>query len=166
MRTQDRNNIILERTMTFGALGGCSKQQPRTDDGMEEEEVAGETTRLVVPIVTATSTSSAATAANKTEPTSRTSSTPAEDDAANNPQRRQSIVEPRDILGLGIDILIFVSVQFVLRTQCKYCMALPNTHTSSLWCVNASASGYCSWRINTVLLKVLMVIVLLFVCIP
>lgn len=98
--------------MTFDALGGCSKQ-PRTDEGREEEEeaVADETTRLLV---------------NQTEPTSRTSSTLTEDAAvdaadedANTPPRRKSIVEPRDIVGLGIDLLIFVSVQFVLRTQCK-----------------------------------------------
>ena len=113
--------------MTFGALGGCSNQQPRIDDGREEEATTDETTRLVLPIVAAMSTRTAATAANKTEtPTSPTSSTPAQDAAdaaddedANTPPRRQSIVEPRDIVGLGIDILIFVSVQFVLRTQCK-----------------------------------------------
>ena len=137
--------------MTFDALGGCSKK-PRTDEGREEEEeaVADETTRLVVPIAAATSTRTAATTANnKTEPTSQTSSsTPAEDaaaaadmDAANTPPRRQSIVEPRDIVGLGIDILIFVSVQFVLRTQCKYCTTFSDDHTSSLWCVCYSTSG-------------------------
>ena len=118
--------------MTFDALGGCSKK-PRTDEGREEEAVADETTRLLV---------------NQTEPTSQTSSsTPAEDaaaaaadmDAANTPPRRQSIVEPRDVVGLGIDILIFLSVQFVLRTQCKY--GISNTHTSSLWYVRDSASG-------------------------